>query len=131
MIVIQTSNPAKYDSGAGDQGLMFGYATDETEELMPLTCTLAHQLNHKLSELRRNGVMGYLRADSKTQVTIEYAEEGGACIPLRVHTVVVSTQHDAETTLAKLQADVKEKVIKVRYSLSSSSILVKIHTPCN
>jgi len=103
---------AEENIGAGDQGLMFGYATDETEELMPLTCTLAHQLNHKLSELRRNGEMRYLRADSKTQVTIEYAEEGGACIPLRVHTVVVSTQHDEKTTLKDLQGDVMEKVVK-------------------
>merc|ERR1719317_1685621 len=62
---------AEENIGAGDQGLMFGYATDETEELMPLTCTLAHRLNHKLSELRRNGEMPWLRPDSKTQVTIE------------------------------------------------------------
>jgi len=98
--------------GAGDQGLMFGYATDETEELMPLTCTLAHKLNWKLSELRRNGTMGYLRADSKTQVTIEYEEDNGACIPLRVHTVVLSVQHDAEITQEQLRKDVMEKVFK-------------------
>lgn len=98
--------------GAGDQGLMFGYATDETEELMPLTCVLAHKLNSRLSELRRNGVLGYLRADSKTQVTIEYKEDSGACVPLRVHTVVVSVQHDADVTQEKLRKDVMEKVIK-------------------
>ena len=90
---------------------------------MPLTCTLAHQLNHKLSELRRNGEMEYLRADSKTQVTIEYAEEGGACIPLRVHTVVVSTQHDEKKTLKQLQDDVMEKVVKVCRSLLFSDTL--------
>merc|ERR550532_1823295 len=78
---------------------------------MPLTCTLSHQLNAKCSELRRNGVMGYLRADSKTQVTIEYAEENGACIPLRVHTVVLSIQHDEHVTQDKLRADVMEKII--------------------
>merc|ERR1719153_660783 len=98
--------------GAGDQGLMFGYATDETEELMPLTCVLAHQLNWKLSELRRNGVLGYLRPDSKTQVTIEYTEDGGACVPLRIHTVVLSVQHDSDTTVDQLRRDVMEKVVK-------------------
>lgn len=98
--------------GAGDQGLMFGYATDETEELMPLTCVLAHKLNSKLSELRRNGVLGYLRADSKTQVTIEYREENGACVPLRVHTVVLSVQHDADISQEQLRRDVMEKVVK-------------------
>jgi len=98
--------------GAGDQGLMFGYATDETKELMPLTCTLAHELNMKLSEMRRGGDMGYLRPDSKTQVTVEYAEDNGACIPLRVHTVVLSVQHDAEVSLEKLKKDVMEKIVK-------------------
>jgi S-adenosylmethionine synthetase len=91
---------------------MFGYATDETEELMPLTCVLAHKLNQKMSELRRNGVLGYLRADSKTQVTIEYEEDGGACVPIRVHTVVVSVQHDAGVAQDKLRADIMEKVVK-------------------
>jgi len=100
------------DIGAGDQGLMFGYATDETEELMPLTCVLAHKLNEKLAENRRNGTMGYLRPDSKTQVTVEYELKDGACIPLRVHTVVVSSQHSEAVTTEQLRKDVKEKVIK-------------------
>jgi S-adenosylmethionine synthetase len=99
--------------GAGDQGLMFGYATDETEELMPMTCILSHQLNSKLAELRRNGEMGYLRPDTKTQVTIEYKLDNGACIPLRVHTVVISTQHAEEVTQEQLRKDLKEKVCDV------------------
>lgn len=84
------------DIGAGDQGLMFGYATDETPELMPLTCILAHQLNAKLAECRRNGSLPWIRPDTKTQVTVEYKYDNGACIPLRVHTIVISAQH-AET----------------------------------
>ena len=101
-------------SGAGDQGLMFGYATDETKELMPLTCVLAHQLNEKLAECRRNGTMSYLRPDSKTQVTVEYKMDGGACVPFRVHTIVVSTQHAEDVSLDQIKKDVKEKVINVR-----------------
>lgn len=101
------------DIGAGDQGLMFGYATDETEELMPLTCVLAHKLNEQLSINRRNGSMGYLRPDTKTQVTVEYAMEGGALRALRVHTIVISTQTDEHVTLEQLRADLISKVIKV------------------
>jgi S-adenosylmethionine synthetase len=71
---------------------MFGYATDETPECMPLTCILAHKLNSKLAECRRNGTCAWARPDSKTQVTIEYQLENGACIPKRVHTIVISTQ---------------------------------------
>jgi len=100
------------DTGAGDQGLMFGYATDETEECMPLTVVLAHNLNKKLSDLRRDGTLWWARPDTKTQVTIEYAFDNGACIPLRVHTVVVSTQHSEKVTLPALREDVIEKVIK-------------------
>lgn len=100
-------------SGAGDQGLMFGYATDETEELMPLTCVLAHKLGKKLSECRFNGTMAYLRPDTKQQVTVEYANDNGACVPLRVHTIVVSTQHDETVTQEQIIKDVKEKIIKV------------------
>jgi len=98
--------------GAGDQGLMFGYATDETEECMPLTVVLAHNLNKKLSDLRRDGSLWWARPDTKTQVTCEYKTENGACIPQRVHTVVVSTQHSEKVTLPKLREDVMEKVIK-------------------
>merc|ERR1711963_893514 len=100
------------DTGAGDQGLMFGYATDETEERMPLTVTLSHDLNKKMSELRRDGTLWWARPDTKTQVTCEYAFDGGACKPLRVHTVVVSTQHSEKVTLAAPREDVMEKVIK-------------------
>merc|ERR1712004_486459 len=100
------------DTGAGDQGLMFGYATDETEECMPLTVTLSHDLNKKMSELRRDGTLWWARPDTKTQVTCEYYFDNGACKPLRVHTVVVSTQHSEKVTLAALREDVMEKVIK-------------------
>lgn len=100
------------DIGAGDQGLMFGYATDETEELMPLTCVLAHKLGKKLAECRFDGTMGYLRPDTKQQVTVEYANDNGACVPIRVHTVVVSTQHDETVTTDQIREDVKEKIIK-------------------
>ncbi|XP_061084612.1 S-adenosylmethionine synthase isoform X1 [Conger conger] len=100
------------DIGAGDQGLMFGYATDETEECMPLTIVLAHRLNAKMAELRRNGTVPWLRPDSKTQVTVHYAQEGGAVIPLRVHTVVISVQHDDDVTLEEQQRVLKEKVIQ-------------------
>jgi len=100
------------DTGAGDQGLMFGYATDETEECMPLTVVLAHSLNRKLSELRRDGTLWWARPDTKTQVTCEYRFEKGACIPLRVHTIVVSTQHSEKVTLPALREDIMEKVVK-------------------
>ncbi|GMR47718.1 hypothetical protein PMAYCL1PPCAC_17913, partial [Pristionchus mayeri] len=100
------------DVGAGDQGLMFGYATDETEEAMPLTLQLAHALNGKLHELRRNGELSWVRPDSKSQVTIEYNLEGGACVPVRVHTVVMSTQHAPSATLEQLRADLEHKVIR-------------------
>jgi len=98
--------------GAGDQGLMFGYATDETEELMPLTIILSHKLNAKLAELRRDGTLEYLRPDSKTQVTIEYKFDKGATIPQRVHTIVISTQHSPDVTQEKLRDDLLNKVIK-------------------
>ncbi|KAJ3122744.1 methionine adenosyltransferase sam2 [Nowakowskiella sp. JEL0407] len=101
------------DIGAGDQGIMFGYATDETEELMPLTLVLAHKLNAKMSELRRSGELGWLRPDSKTQVTVEYKLESGVPVPQRVHTVVISTQHSEEITLENLQKLLMEKVVKV------------------
>merc|ERR1711964_770096 len=91
------------DTGAGDQGLMFGYATDETEECMPLTLVLAHQMNKKISDLRRDGTLWWARPDTKTQVTCEYYFENGACIPTRVHTVVVSCQHS--------EKDIMEKVV--------------------
>jgi len=99
------------DIGAGDQGLMFGYATDETEESMPLTILLAHQLNAKMAELRRDGTLSYLRPDSKTQVTCEYRLDNGACVPQRVHTVVISVQHSDDVSNETLRKDLREKVI--------------------
>ncbi|KAL2083526.1 hypothetical protein ACEWY4_021299 [Coilia grayii] len=100
------------DIGAGDQGLMFGYATDETDECMPLTIVLAHKLNAKMAELRRDGTIPWLRPDSKTQVTVHYKQKNGAVIPLRVHTVVISVQHDDNISLEDQKTILKEKVIK-------------------
>lgn len=100
------------DLGAGDQGLMFGYATDETEECMPLTVVLAHKLNEKIAELRRSGELWWARPDTKTQVTCEYYFLRGACVPHRVHTVVVSVQHSEKISLSDLRKDVMEKVVK-------------------
>merc|ERR1719422_1574892 len=92
--------------------LMFGYATDETEECMPLTVMLAHQLNAELSKLRKNGTLPWLRPDSKTQVTIEHKLKNGAVIPLRVHTIVISTQHSENVTVKEIRSEVMEKVVK-------------------
>ena len=98
--------------GAGDQGIMFGYATDETPEYLPLTLLLAHKLNKEMSDSRRNGSLPWLRPDTKTQVTIEYEEDGGAVIPKRVDTVVVSAQHSADITTEKLRKEILEKIVK-------------------
>ena len=98
--------------GAGDQGLMFGYATDETNECMPLTIVLAHKLNKQLADCRRSGVLPWARPDSKTQVTVEYAIVDGSCVPLRVHTIVISIQHSPDVTIEKIRKDLMEEVIK-------------------
>ncbi|XP_016094525.1 S-adenosylmethionine synthase-like [Sinocyclocheilus grahami] len=100
------------DVGAGDQGLMFGYATDETEECMPLTIVLAHKLNAKMAELRRSGTLPWLRPDSKTQVTVQYRQERGAMLPVRVHTIVISVQHNEDVCLNEMRDALKDKIIK-------------------
>lgn len=98
--------------GAGDQGIMFGYATDETPEYLPLTIQLAHKLNSAMKEARNNGTLPWLRPDTKTQVTVEYEHDGGAVIPKRVDTVVVSAQHSADITTDELRKEIKEKIVK-------------------
>lgn len=95
--------------GAGDQGLMFGYATDETPEYMPLTLMLSHKLMQRIAKLRKEGTIKYLRPDAKAEVTVEYDENDK---PMRVDTVVLSTQHDPDVTLDQIRKDVKEQVIK-------------------
>ena len=94
--------------GAGDQGMMFGYATNETPELMPYPISLAHKLTRKLSEVRKNGTLPYLRPDGKSQVTVEYDENGK---PVHLHAVVLSTQHDPDVTQEKLHEDIRKFVL--------------------
>jgi S-adenosylmethionine synthetase len=97
------------EQGAGDQGMMYGYASNETKELMPLPISLAHQLTKRLSEARKNDEIIYLRPDGKSQVSIEYDEKGK---PIRADTILVSTQHDSGVSYKRIQKDIIEKVIK-------------------
>lgn len=98
--------------GAGDQGIMFGYATDETPELFPLTLLFAHKLNAAMAAARRDGSLPWLRPDTKTQVTVEYKHDNGAVVPLRVDTVVVSAQHSPDITTEQLRKEILDKIIK-------------------
>ena len=99
------------DIGAGDQGHMFGYATNETKELFPLSHLLALKLSKRLAEVRKTKVLNYLRPDGKTQITVQYKQVGKNIVPFRVHNVLVSTQHDEDVKLEQLRADIKEHVI--------------------
>jgi len=100
------------DTGAGDQGIMFGYASDETETYMPLTHMLATQIGSRLTEVRKTGVCPWVRPDGKTQVTCEYKMDNGRPIPIRVHTIVISTQHSEDITQDEIKKQLMEHVIK-------------------
>lgn len=104
---LETRGEDKFDIGAGDQGMMFGFACDETPELMPMPISLAHKLTRKLTEVRKNGTLDYLRPDGKSQVTIEYVDNK----PVRVDTIVISTQHSPEVTHAQIEADIIASII--------------------
>ena len=113
------------DTGAGDQGMMFGFACDETPELMPLPISLAHKMAKRLTEVRKSGLLPYLRPDGKTQVTVEYEDDR----PVRVHTVVVSTQHNPDVDLETIRRDIKRHVIlPVAGHMTDSDTIFHINT---
>ena len=105
-------NKSVEEIGAGDQGIMFGYACDETEQLMPFSHLMATRLGEKLTQVRKSGEINWIRPDGKTQVTVEYKETNGVTEPVRVHTVLISTQHTEGVSQEDIAADLKEKVIK-------------------
>ena len=103
----KNANSTEEDNGAGDQGMMFGFACDDTPELMPMPISLAHKLAKQLTKVRKDGTLHYLRPDGKTQVTIEYENE----VPVAVETIVISNQHSPEVEMEQLRADIKKNVI--------------------
>ena len=105
---------------------MFGYATDETAELMPLTHMLATQIGYKLTEVRKNGSVAWLRPDGKTQVTVEYRKENGAMIPIRVHTILISTQHSPGIVLSSCVIDVSRDVCFLTTFFGSVRCMVSV-----
>ena len=106
-IAMGVDESKNHEQGAGDQGIMFGYACDETEEYMPMAITLAHKLSKKLTEVRKNGTLPYLRPDGKTQVTIEYDDDK----IIRIDTILISSQHSPDVSLEKLRSDIKKYVV--------------------
>ncbi len=106
----QEGETKDYGTGAGDQGIIFGYATDETEEFLPPAISFAHRLTRQLAKVRKDGTLSYLRPDGKSQVTVEFAEDGQTV--KRIHTIVISTQHAADVSLEQIRKDIIEYVIK-------------------
>jgi S-adenosylmethionine synthetase len=121
--IAQGVNDDKHEQGAGDQGMMFGYATNETKELMPMPIMYAHKLVRKLAELRKNGVLPYLRPDSKSQVSVRYENHK----PVAIETVVISTQHTPETKNKQMRAEITEQVINKVIPEKYRAKKMKIH----